>query len=115
MGTNRTLRWVCLLGWLVPGLGHFITGKRAKGAVFFAVILSLALSGWVMGGTGGYVKTDSFLKDRDFYAVVCLGSRFGNGLFTVAVVSVERARGSAWARDRLMARYNEIGSLYMAI
>ena len=27
-------------GWLIPGAGHFILGKRARAGVFFAVILT---------------------------------------------------------------------------
>lgn len=37
-----------ILGWLVPGLGHFYQGRTFKGAVYAVCILGLFLSGWAM-------------------------------------------------------------------
>ncbi|TDI34437.1 MAG: hypothetical protein E2P02_30325 [Acidobacteria bacterium] len=31
----------CLSAWLVPGLGHFMIGKRHRGIIFFAVVVAL--------------------------------------------------------------------------
>lgn len=28
----------CLAGWLVPGLGHFLLGRRWRGVIFFVVV-----------------------------------------------------------------------------
>lgn len=40
-----------LLGWLVPGLGHLYQGRRLKGWLFMATILSTFFAGlWIGGG-----------------------------------------------------------------
>ncbi len=44
-----------LLAWLVPGLGHWYQGRRAKAVLFFVCILGLFSYGVVLGG--GY-RTD---------------------------------------------------------
>lgn len=39
-----------LLGWLVPGAGHFFLGLRARGAVFLGLVaLSLGTGVWLQG------------------------------------------------------------------
>ena len=35
----------CVSGWLVPGLGHFMLGRRGRGLIFFAVVMTLFLLG----------------------------------------------------------------------
>ncbi len=39
-----------LAAWLVPGSGHYLQGKRVKGAVFFFGILALFVLGLIMSG-----------------------------------------------------------------
>jgi hypothetical protein len=39
-----------VLAWLVPGAGHFSLGRRARGAVFAAVIATALLTGWKLDG-----------------------------------------------------------------
>lgn len=43
--------WVSLLGgWMVPGLGHWLMGKRSKGLFLFSVITATYLFGlWAIG------------------------------------------------------------------
>lgn len=38
------------LGWLVPGLGHVYQGRRLKGWLFMATIMTTFLVGWWIGG-----------------------------------------------------------------
>jgi TM2 domain-containing membrane protein YozV len=38
----------CLLGWLIPGAGHFYLKRRNKGLVFLGAILALFLLGVAM-------------------------------------------------------------------
>lgn len=40
----------CVSGWLVPGLGHFMLGRRGRGLIFFAVVMTLFLFGLSWGG-----------------------------------------------------------------
>ena len=39
-----------LLGWLVPGLGHLLLGRRLRAAVFFVVIAVAFVVGLVLDG-----------------------------------------------------------------
>lgn len=65
-----------LLGWLVPGLGHYYAGKERKAAIFFVAIMASTIAGFVLGGFRSvYFQPDHY----QFYAEV------GNGLFTVGV------------------------------
>ena len=37
-----------LLGWLIPGAGHFALGMRSKGLFFFVIVLGTFLGGLVL-------------------------------------------------------------------
>jgi hypothetical protein len=41
---------VVLLGWLVPGSGHFLVGRRGRGAIIFATVLASFALGVLMRG-----------------------------------------------------------------
>ncbi len=40
----------CVSGWFVPGLGHVMLGRRVRGFIFFAVVMTLFLLGLYWGG-----------------------------------------------------------------
>jgi hypothetical protein len=63
------------LGWLVPGLGHVLQRKYARGAVFFVSIFAMTGLGLVMGGKVYPFQTENPLTVLAFFADV------GNGLF----------------------------------
>jgi hypothetical protein len=41
---------VVVLGWLVPGSGHFLLGRRGRGAIIFATVLACFAVGVLMRG-----------------------------------------------------------------
>jgi hypothetical protein len=43
-----------LLAWLIPGLGHWYQGRRAKAVLYFVAIMGLFVFGLYLGG-GSYV------------------------------------------------------------
>lgn len=53
---SRAATWLLAVSWLVPGLGHWILGKRLRALVFAAVIISAFLTGVVMNGELGTPK-----------------------------------------------------------
>ena len=38
------------LGWLVPGTGHFLLGRRARGVAFFVIVLATLIAGVLLDG-----------------------------------------------------------------
>jgi hypothetical protein len=38
----------CMLGWLLPGAGHFYLGRRGKGAVFLVCLVAMFVLGLAM-------------------------------------------------------------------
>jgi hypothetical protein len=49
---SRPGNWflTCLAAWAVPGAGHLILGRRAKGAVFLFVLPLMFIIGLTLGG-----------------------------------------------------------------
>ena len=62
------------LGWLVPGLGHIVQKKYARGLVFFVSILAMTGMGLVMGGKIYPFQTENPLTILAFFADI------GNGI-----------------------------------
>jgi len=70
--------FICfLLGWLVPGLGHFAQKKLLKGLVFFIGIAGMTSLGLIMGGKIYPLQAQNPLTLLAFFSDV------GNGLMYV--------------------------------
>jgi hypothetical protein len=65
---------VLILGWLVPGLGHIVQKKYARGFTFLACILGMTAMGLWMAGRIYPFQTENPLTILAFFADV------GNGL-----------------------------------
>ena len=46
---SKPFYFVGVLAWLVPGLGHYRLGHRARGAIIFTAILTLFIMGLALG------------------------------------------------------------------
>jgi hypothetical protein len=57
-----------VLGWLVPGLGHVLQKKYARGLVFFVSILAMTGMGLAMGGKIYPFQTENPLTILAFFA-----------------------------------------------
>ena len=65
---------ICVAGWLVPGLGHFMLQKRGRGLIFFAVVV-------LMFGLGLYWEGELFPLDRTQFLTLMAGlAEMGVGL-----------------------------------
>jgi hypothetical protein len=64
--TNPILAGV--LGWIVPGLGHFVMGRRAKAILFFVLVMGLFIAGWLLSG-----RRDVYIASDRWHALVQLG------------------------------------------
>ena len=41
---------IAVLGWILPGAGHFLLGRRGRGAIVFATVLTAFLIGMLLRG-----------------------------------------------------------------
>ena len=63
-----------VLGWAVPGLGHFLQRKYLRGAVFFGCLAAMTALGLALGGRIYPFQTENPLTILAFFADI------GNGL-----------------------------------
>jgi len=61
-----------LVAWLVPGLGHWLLGKRVRAGVFAAIILAAFITGVLLKGELAVPQQNSPLSW--FFAFGCLGN-----------------------------------------
>jgi len=63
-----------VLGWAVPGLGHFVQKKYMRGAIFFGCLAAMTALGLALGGRIYPFQTENPLTILAFFADI------GNGL-----------------------------------
>ena len=64
---------VCAGAWLIPGLGHFVLGRKGRAGILFASILSMFLLGLAMQGEFFAVGSGSYLRTLGFFGEMCVG------------------------------------------
>ena len=78
----------CVSGWLVPGLGHVMIGRRVKGLIFFLVIMSLF-------GVGLYLQGELFpFRTNELLTMLAGLAEIGVGLPYFVVDLMKMGRGS---------------------
>ena len=81
--SSGSLFGLCLAAWLVPGLGHFMLGRRGRAVVLFLAIvgmfvLGLAMQGQFFGtGSGSYLHTLGYLAELAVGAAMPAATFFG--------------------------------------
>ncbi|MEE2776059.1 MAG: DUF6677 family protein [Acidobacteriota bacterium] len=50
MASSPRLAVALALGWLIPGAGHLVLGKRKRAAAFFLIILATLVAGTMLDG-----------------------------------------------------------------
>jgi hypothetical protein len=68
---------VLIAGWLVPGLGHLLQKKTARGVIFLVSILSMTGLGLLMGGKIYPFQTENPLTILAFFADLGTGLIYG--------------------------------------
>jgi len=66
-----------ILGWLIPGAGHFLLGKYIRGGLLFVSILGMFLTGLGMQGKVYMPNTGEILDILGFAGQLGLGLLFG--------------------------------------
>jgi hypothetical protein len=79
-GTGRLVR-VCVGAWLIPGLGHFLLGRRGRALILFASIVGMFLLGIAMKGEFFSVHSASYLQTLGFFGQMCVGVPMPAALF----------------------------------
>ena len=85
---------LCVAAWAVPGLGHFLLGRKWRALILFTAIVSMFLLGIAMQGEFFTTGSSSYLQTLGYYGELCVGlalpaARFfgysgGNPLFVSA-------------------------------
>jgi hypothetical protein len=108
---------VALAAWLLPGLGYFLIGQRARAITVCVTILLLFASGLLIGGVRVVDEFEEYTSvakiiDKPWYMGQILA---GPVALTTAKVAkrVDEYRRPAFPVSH--SRVNEIGTLYTAV
>lgn len=71
--SNWELLRICLGGWLVPGLGHLLLGRKWRALILFAAILGMYSFGLAMKGEFYTTGTGSLLETLGYFGELCVG------------------------------------------
>jgi hypothetical protein len=77
--------FVAIAAWLVPGLGHLLLGRWARGLLIFGAVAGLALTGFYARGQVFPPHSDDPFGTLGFLADAC------SGLFFVIAHLIEKA------------------------
>jgi hypothetical protein len=85
---------LCVGAWAIPGMGHFMLGRKWRALILFAAIVTMFLMGIAMQGEFFSTSSGSYLQSLGYYGELCVGlampaARFfgyagGNPLFVSA-------------------------------
>ena len=89
-----TLVRLCVAAWMVPGLGHFLLGRKWRALILFSAIVTMFLMGIAMQGEFFTTSSGAYLQSLGYFGELCVGlampaARFfgyagGNPLFVSA-------------------------------
>ena len=68
------LVWLCVAGWLIPGCGHFILGKKGRALILGGTIIVMFLFGLVMQGEFYAPQNGAILQSLGFLGEMCVGA-----------------------------------------
>jgi hypothetical protein len=68
-----TLVRLCVAAWMVPGLGHFLLGRKWRALILFAAIVTMFLMGIAMQGEFFSTSSGSYLQTLGYFGELCVG------------------------------------------
>lgn len=71
--STGTLVRLCIAGWLIPGLGHYLLGRKGRAMIFFAAIILMFAFGLAMKGEFYSTGTGSYLEALGYFGELCIG------------------------------------------
>ncbi len=72
-------------GWFVPGLGHLLAGRWGRGAIFFLIVVTMLVTGFLQRG---YVFSTNF---KDAFGLLGFLADIGNGVLYFTSKLIETA------------------------
>jgi hypothetical protein len=105
-----------ILAWLLPGLGHWFIGERARGAIFFIVVSATFWGGVAVGG----VRTTVAPTENGAWiaAQLCLGPQTFLALYwNHRLETASKAEGAkdlyraAWPASSIAVVYSGVAGL----
>lgn len=64
---------ICVAGWLIPGFGHLLLGRKRRALILFASILAMFLFGLAMQGQFYSYQSASYLQTLGWLGEMCVG------------------------------------------
>ena len=71
--SSGNLFGLCLAAWLVPGLGHFLVGRKGRALVLFLAIVGMFVLGLAMQGQFFSTGSGSYLHTLGYFAELAVG------------------------------------------
>ena len=71
--STGSLFGLCFAAWLVPGLGHFLQGRRWRGLVLFLAIVGMFVFGLAMQGQFFATGSGTYLHTLGYFAELSTG------------------------------------------
>jgi hypothetical protein len=68
-----TLVRLCVAAWMVPGLGHFLLGRKWRALILFCAIVTMFLMGIAMQGEFFTTSSGSYLQTLGYFGELCVG------------------------------------------
>lgn len=72
---------ICVAAWLIPGVGHYLLGRRWRALIFFSCIMTMFLLGLAMKGTFFTTGSGSLLRTLGYFGELCSGLPVGVAKF----------------------------------
>ena len=108
---KKSIGLAYLLGWLMPGAGHWYAGYKVKAISLFALITGLFMSGLMMKGgilMPGVENLRSFVF-QDLISLVCAIGRIGVGFPWLVTLFTDIKTVD------MLSRFGEIGACYTTV
>ena len=100
---------ISILGWIVPGAGHWYLGKFAKGLTFFIVLNGLFFWGMILHGEIAIPILDIHSQEFNFVNILIFIFGCGNGIMTILNLMPFAQFGNI-----ALSTY-EVGTLFMVV
>jgi Family of unknown function (DUF6677) len=71
--SSGSLLGLCLAAWLIPGLGHFMVGRKGRALVLFLAIVGMFVLGLAMQGQFFGTGSGSILQTLGYFAELAVG------------------------------------------